>query len=106
MTSLSQILENKIVAIIRGANPRHSLKIAMALNRGSAKILEITFNSQNALGITEELVFVSSSPLLFSICKKPLHFRRTALLISPYVKKNLLLEENSAYKLIGRLYYE
>jgi len=56
MTSLSQILENKIVAIIRGANPRDVLKIAMALDRGGVKILEITFNSQNALGVMEELV--------------------------------------------------
>jgi 2-dehydro-3-deoxyphosphogluconate aldolase/(4S)-4-hydroxy-2-oxoglutarate aldolase len=55
MTPLSQILENKIVAIIRGANPRDVLKIAMALNQGGVKILEITFNSQNALGVIEEL---------------------------------------------------
>jgi 2-dehydro-3-deoxyphosphogluconate aldolase/(4S)-4-hydroxy-2-oxoglutarate aldolase len=56
MTSLSQILENKIVAIIRGANPRDVLKIATALRQGDVKILEITFNSQNALAVIKELV--------------------------------------------------
>jgi 2-dehydro-3-deoxyphosphogluconate aldolase/(4S)-4-hydroxy-2-oxoglutarate aldolase len=64
MTSLSQILESKIVAIIRGANPRDVLKIAMALNRGGVKILEITFNSQNALGVIEELVNEMGSQML------------------------------------------
>jgi 2-dehydro-3-deoxyphosphogluconate aldolase/(4S)-4-hydroxy-2-oxoglutarate aldolase len=56
MTSLSQILENKIVAIVRGANPRDVLKIATALRQGGIKILEITFNSQNALAVIKELV--------------------------------------------------
>jgi 2-dehydro-3-deoxyphosphogluconate aldolase / (4S)-4-hydroxy-2-oxoglutarate aldolase len=56
MTSLSQILENKIVAIVRGANPRDVLKIATALRQGGIKILEITFNSQNALTVIKELV--------------------------------------------------
>jgi 2-dehydro-3-deoxyphosphogluconate aldolase/(4S)-4-hydroxy-2-oxoglutarate aldolase len=55
MTVLSQILENKIVAIIRGANPDDVLQIAIALQLGGIKILEITLNSPNALSVIEQL---------------------------------------------------
>src|SRR5450432_1070538 len=55
MTTLSQILTHKIVAIIRGANPADVLKIATALHEGGVRILEITFNSPNALTVVEEL---------------------------------------------------
>lgn len=55
MTALSQILESKIVAIIRGANPKDVLKIAEALREGGVKALEITMNSSNALSVIEEV---------------------------------------------------
>jgi 2-dehydro-3-deoxyphosphogluconate aldolase/(4S)-4-hydroxy-2-oxoglutarate aldolase len=49
MDTLSQILEHKIVAILRGASPDDVLKIALALHKGGIKILEVTLNSFNAL---------------------------------------------------------
>jgi 2-dehydro-3-deoxyphosphogluconate aldolase/(4S)-4-hydroxy-2-oxoglutarate aldolase len=49
MDTLSQILEHKIVAILRGAAPDDVLKIALALHKGGIKILEVTMNSLNAL---------------------------------------------------------
>lgn len=55
MTTLSQILEHKIVAIIRGADPDDVLKIAKALHEGCVKILEVTLNSANALEIIKQL---------------------------------------------------
>lgn len=55
MTVLSQILESKIVAIIRGANPKDVLRIAEALLAGGVKALEITMNSSNALSVIEEV---------------------------------------------------
>lgn len=55
MTALSQILESKIVAIIRGANPKDVLKIAEALREGGVKALEITMNSSNAIAVIEEV---------------------------------------------------
>jgi len=55
MTSLSQILQHKIVAILRGANPNDVLKIAEALHKGGIKLLEITFNSPNALELLKKL---------------------------------------------------
>jgi len=55
MTALSQILENKIVAIIKGADPADVLKIANALYEGGVNVLEITLNSANALSVIEEL---------------------------------------------------
>jgi len=54
MSVLSQILETKIVAIIRGANPEDVLKIANALYKGGIKVLEITINSPKALYAIEE----------------------------------------------------
>jgi 2-dehydro-3-deoxyphosphogluconate aldolase / (4S)-4-hydroxy-2-oxoglutarate aldolase len=53
--TLKSILDNKIVAIIRNANPKDVLKIANALYEGGVKVLEITLNSPNALTVIEEL---------------------------------------------------
>lgn len=55
MSTLSQILETKIVAIIRGANPKDVLQIAKALQKGGVKALEITINSPKALSVIEEV---------------------------------------------------
>ena len=55
MNTLSQILEHKIVAIIRGANPPDVLKIVNALYEGGIKVLEVTLNSANALEVIKQL---------------------------------------------------
>lgn len=55
MTVLNKILENKIVSIIRGADPSDVLKIAEALQEGGVKLLEVTLNSTNALIVIKEL---------------------------------------------------
>jgi 2-dehydro-3-deoxyphosphogluconate aldolase / (4S)-4-hydroxy-2-oxoglutarate aldolase len=55
MQILSGILENKIVAIIRGSKPEHVLAIANALYEGGIKVLEITMNSPKALNVIEEV---------------------------------------------------
>jgi 2-dehydro-3-deoxyphosphogluconate aldolase/(4S)-4-hydroxy-2-oxoglutarate aldolase len=49
MTTLSGILNHKIVAIIRGAQPADVLLIASALSEGGVKHLEVTLNSPDAL---------------------------------------------------------
>ncbi len=55
MSTLSKILEKKIVAIIRGANPKQVLDIAGALHEGGIGILEITMNSPGAESVIELL---------------------------------------------------
>ena len=55
MSPLSQILNNKIVAIIRGAEPDDVLAIAEALYTGGVRCLEITLNSPNALQVIEHI---------------------------------------------------
>lgn len=55
MTPLQQIIEHKIVAIIRGFGPADVLKIAGALNQGGVKLLEVTLNSPGALMAIEQL---------------------------------------------------
>ncbi len=49
MTTLSGILNHKIVAIIRGAKPDDVFLIASALSEGGVKHLEVTLNSPDAL---------------------------------------------------------
>lgn len=54
MPILSQLLQYKIIAIIRGAQPSDVLPIVQALYAGGIKAVEITLNSPNALkGIKE-----------------------------------------------------
>ena len=48
MSTVSEILKHKIVAIIRGAEPGDVLEIAEALHRGGVRCLEITLNSADA----------------------------------------------------------
>jgi 2-dehydro-3-deoxyphosphogluconate aldolase/(4S)-4-hydroxy-2-oxoglutarate aldolase len=55
MSILNEILENKIVAIIRGANSADVVKIAEALYAGGVKVLEITMNSSKPLAMIEEV---------------------------------------------------
>nr|WP_294873714.1 bifunctional 4-hydroxy-2-oxoglutarate aldolase/2-dehydro-3-deoxy-phosphogluconate aldolase [uncultured Pedobacter sp.] len=55
MSTLSQILEHKIIAIIRGAHPADVIKIAEALYAGGIRILEITMNSAQPLTVIKEL---------------------------------------------------
>ena len=55
MSALSQILKNKIIAIIRGAEPDDVLKIAGALYEGGVQCVEITLNSADALRVIESL---------------------------------------------------
>lgn len=55
MTALSIIRETRIVAIIRGAKPDDVPKIVNALYEGGIKVLEITLNSQNALGVIKQI---------------------------------------------------
>lgn len=55
MTPLSQILQHRIVAILRGMPSSEIINIAHALYNGGIRILEITLNSENALSAIEEL---------------------------------------------------
>lgn len=55
MTTLSGILNHKIVAIIRGAKPDDVLLIASALSEGGVKHLEVTLNSPDALAAISKI---------------------------------------------------
>lgn len=64
MTPLAHILENKVVAIVRGANPKSLLRIAQALHAGGVRTLEITLNSPGALASIEEIAGAMQDQLL------------------------------------------
>lgn len=55
MSVLEQIVEHKIVAIIRGADPLDVLAIAEALYEGGVRLLEITMNSPEPLAAIEQV---------------------------------------------------
>jgi 2-dehydro-3-deoxyphosphogluconate aldolase/(4S)-4-hydroxy-2-oxoglutarate aldolase len=55
MSTLSEILKHKIVAIIRGMPPGDVMNVAKALSEGGAKIIEVTLNSPDALSVIENL---------------------------------------------------
>ncbi|MBS4219088.1 bifunctional 4-hydroxy-2-oxoglutarate aldolase/2-dehydro-3-deoxy-phosphogluconate aldolase [Bacillus sp. FJAT-49711] len=49
MSTLSRILNQKLIAIIRNIHPEDILKVCKALHEGGISIMEITLNSPNAL---------------------------------------------------------
>jgi 2-dehydro-3-deoxyphosphogluconate aldolase/(4S)-4-hydroxy-2-oxoglutarate aldolase len=55
MNPLAHILENKVVAIVRGAHPADLLKIARAVQAGGVRMMEVTLNSPGALASIEEI---------------------------------------------------
>lgn len=55
MTVRSTILESKIIAIIRGADPKDVLPIVKALYEGGIRAVEITLNSKKPLAVIEEV---------------------------------------------------
>jgi len=55
MTTLEQILEHKIVAILRGCNPVNIVEISQALYEGGIRLLEITLNSPGALDAIQQV---------------------------------------------------
>ncbi len=55
MTALEQILEYKVVAILRGCNPANIPDISAALYEGGIRLLEITLNSPGALDAIQQV---------------------------------------------------
>src|ERR1700688_2399977 len=55
MNTVNYILQHKIVAIIRGADPKHVTPIVDALYEGGIRIVEITLNSTNAFELIGKL---------------------------------------------------
>ena len=64
MDTLNRILEEQIVAIIRGAQPDDVIPIAKALAAGGVKVLEVTINSPDAIGAIRRLSEQLSNELL------------------------------------------
>ena len=64
MSVLSQILEYKIVAILRGMQSKDVLNIVNALNDGGVKIVEVTLNSKDALSVIENLTHTLGDKIL------------------------------------------
>jgi 2-dehydro-3-deoxyphosphogluconate aldolase/(4S)-4-hydroxy-2-oxoglutarate aldolase len=54
MNTVEQIKTHRIVAILRGCDPAHTLPIVEALYAGGIRLLEITLNSRDALNAIKE----------------------------------------------------
>lgn len=46
-TVIKKVLEEKIIAIVRGAEPEQCLKVARALYEGGIRLMEITYNQKD-----------------------------------------------------------
>lgn len=55
MSVLSQILEHKIIAIVRGVRPEDVLPLAEAMYKGGIRLLEVTMNSADPLAVIKEV---------------------------------------------------
>ncbi|WP_142685306.1 bifunctional 4-hydroxy-2-oxoglutarate aldolase/2-dehydro-3-deoxy-phosphogluconate aldolase [Chitinophaga polysaccharea] len=55
MSTLSQILEHKIIAIVRGVQPEYVLRLAEAMYAGGIRLLEVTMNSADPLTVIKEV---------------------------------------------------
>jgi 2-dehydro-3-deoxyphosphogluconate aldolase / (4S)-4-hydroxy-2-oxoglutarate aldolase len=55
MDTFSQIMDRKIVAIIRGAAPGDAQAIASALFEGGITMIEVTFNSPDPVAVISEM---------------------------------------------------
>ena len=55
MDTLNTIIDTKIVAIIRGADPKDVLSIVKALHEGGIRAVEIALNSPGALDLIKEV---------------------------------------------------
>ncbi|MDO7846583.1 bifunctional 4-hydroxy-2-oxoglutarate aldolase/2-dehydro-3-deoxy-phosphogluconate aldolase [Hymenobacter sp. M29] len=64
MNPLAHILENKVVAIVRGAQPADLLKIARAVHAGGVRMMEVTLNSPGALASITEISQAMEGQLL------------------------------------------
>lgn len=64
MNPLAHILEHKVIAIVRGADPRSLLRIAQALHAGGIRLMEVTLNSPGALASIEEVSGAMEGKLL------------------------------------------
>lgn len=61
---LSQILKSRIVAIIRGAEPKNVRAIVQALREGGVTNIEVTLNSPKALSVIEEISSAAGDTVL------------------------------------------
>ena len=64
MDALSHILDKKIIAIVRGAEPSAVLQMAEALCEGGIQLMEITLNSPQALAVIEKLAKTMGDKML------------------------------------------
>ena len=90
MSTLSGILQHKIVAIIRGAEAGDVMKFATALYKGGVRILEVTLNSPDALGAIELLslemsgkMFVGAGTVLSPEAAREAIAKGASFIISP-----------------------
>ncbi len=97
MSTLTEILKYKIVAIIRGANPDDVLKIARALHLGGVKILEVTMNSDDPLEVIRQLsktmkdkMLIGAGTVLDAEMTKRAIDAGAKFIISPCVNKDVI----------------
>lgn len=97
MIALSQILNHKLVAILRGAAPADVVKIAGALYEGGIRLIEVTANSPDALSSIKQLsvqmgkqLLVGAGTILDSDAAKAAIDAGAQFIISPSVDMSVI----------------
>lgn len=97
MTTLTKILEHKIVAILRGVQPANVAAVAEALYEGGVRCLEITLNSPGALQAIENIsmkmegrVLVGAGTVLNATAAKDAISAGAKFIISPITDESTI----------------
>lgn len=97
MNTLETILESKIIAIIRNANPQDILPIVDSLYKGGISTIEITMNSPKALWAIEQItekwqgkVMVGAGTVLDPESAKMAISAGASFILSPTVNKETI----------------
>lgn len=97
MTALQEILQHKIVAILRGVSPGDVLRIAQALYNGGVRLLEVTLNSPGALDSIEQVagemkgkMLVGAGTVLDAADAKEAIAAGARFIISPVLEKGVI----------------
>ncbi len=92
MDTLEKILDHKIIAIVRGADPADVIHIARSLYEGGIRLLEITMNSVNPLQVIEQVavtfgntMVIGAGTVLDSVMARDAIAAGAAFILSPIV---------------------
>jgi 2-dehydro-3-deoxyphosphogluconate aldolase/(4S)-4-hydroxy-2-oxoglutarate aldolase len=112
MSVIETIFRNKIVAIIRGADPVDALKIIAALSESGITLVEVTMNSRGALEVIEQAarnpvgeLIIGAGTVLDTAAAQDAISAGAKFIISPHFNQEIIdiTKKNGAVSIPGAL---